>query len=236
MVRTSRWRNWKARSRVGALFGGLILVLLGLGACTAPTGATGDPPGATGSLQVNVVGLPTGAAGNVTVTGPGTPHTATTTTTLSGLTDGTYIVSAQPITWDAMEYLPVVTGNPVTISGGSRGEATVSYSPTGTGLATRFRLSAPLDVWAGELTVALGAQTQLLNVSASDLNVMTAWSQAGGTLRLAFARIESSSEQVLEFELSQPRSLVLSGYATYGSGANRLEAELELVPVPEGAP
>lgn len=236
MVRTSRWRNWKTRLRVGASLGAVILVLLGLGACTTPTGATGDPPGATGSLKLHVVGLPTGVAGNVTVTGPGTPHTASITTTLSGLADGTYTVTAQPITWDATEYLPVVTGSPVTISGGSQGEATVTYAPTGTGLATRFRLSAPLDVAAGELTVMLGAEAQLLNVTASGPGALIAWNQANGTLKLAFAKTESTSEPVLEFELSQPRSLTVRSYATYGPDASRLEAELALMPLPQETP
>ena len=228
MVRTRRWRNWQGQSRICLRFGCLILAL-SLAACTVPNGATGG-------LQVNVVGLPAGATGNVTVTGPGAPHTATATTTLSGLADGTYTVTAQAVTWDATEYLPVVTGSPVTISGGSQGEATVTYSPTGTGLATSFSLSVPLEVWAGELTVMMGAQTQLLNVNTSGQGVVSAWNQANGVLRLAFARTESTSEAVLEFELSQPRSLTLSSYATYGSAGIRLEVEPELVTVPEGAP
>ncbi len=105
------------RVRVGALSVGILLLVVALAACNSSP--------ATGSLKVTLSGLPSGVNGAVSVTGPGGyATTVTTTTTLAGLTPGTYAVAAAP----------ALNGNAIvpTAYDGSVSAATVSVQQNAT--------------------------------------------------------------------------------------------------------
>ncbi len=85
-------------------------------------------PVATGGLTVTITGLPTGANGNVTVTGPNAySRTVTATSTLSGLTPGTYTVSASGVTANG-SYAPSPATRSVIVSANATTSATVTYA------------------------------------------------------------------------------------------------------------
>lgn len=92
----------------------------------------------TGSLALAVVGLPTGSNGNVTITGPnGFSRTLTGTTTLTGLTTGSYTIAATSVTANGVTYAPTPASTTVQVQASVvAAGATVSYAataaPTGT--------------------------------------------------------------------------------------------------------
>lgn len=92
----------------------------------------------TGSLALAVVGLPSGANGNVTITGPnGFSRTLTGTTTLTGLTIGSYTIAATSVTANGVTYAPTPASTTVQVQASVvAAGATVSYAataaPTGT--------------------------------------------------------------------------------------------------------
>ena len=92
----------------------------------------------TGSLALAVVGLPTGSNGNVTITGPnGFSRTLTGTTTLTGLTTGSYTIAATSVTTNGVTYAPTPASTTVQVQASVvAAGATVSYAataaPTGT--------------------------------------------------------------------------------------------------------
>jgi sugar lactone lactonase YvrE len=109
-------------------FAPLLGLLLVLAACAAPTG----------SLQITITGLPTGQNASVNVAGPGNYGTnLTTTTTLAGLTPGTYTVTAGTVTTNAVttEYDATITPGAFSVVAGETANVTVSYNPTGGTLA-----------------------------------------------------------------------------------------------------
>ncbi|MEZ4586855.1 MAG: CARDB domain-containing protein [Gemmatimonadales bacterium] len=82
-----------------------------------------------GSLTVTIAGLPGGALGDVTVTGPGGYNASVTTTqTLTGLTAGSYTVSAAPVTAGAQNYNPTPTSQSPSVPAGGSASATVTYA------------------------------------------------------------------------------------------------------------
>ncbi len=97
------------------------------------SGSSSQPPG---SLAVSVTGPSSGATVSVTVTGPdGFSQSVTQTTTLSGLTPGSYSVVA-PIAAGAsgsqQVYVPKVSANPVTVSSGATANDAVTYGALST--------------------------------------------------------------------------------------------------------
>jgi hypothetical protein len=109
-------------------FAPLLGLLLVLAACAAPTG----------SLQVTITGLPPGQNVIVNVAGPGSYGTILTdTTTLAGLTPGTYTVTAGTVTTTAVttEYDATITPGTFSVVAGETANVAVSYNPTGGTLA-----------------------------------------------------------------------------------------------------
>lgn len=151
---------------------GLALAVIVLGLALV---ACGTNPG--GSLSVTVAGLPTGANANVSVTGPaGYASTVTATTTLSGLTPGSYTVTANPTTSAG----PIVDsayvgvgGGSVTVSTGTTATSNVTYSARpGSGMV--WTTSSSNDVVLGYSATQLAsggsltASTQLTTSSYPD--------------------------------------------------------------------
>lgn len=104
---------------MGAL--GLLVLLV---AC--PSGGT---PTLLGSLNVAVEGLPNGTNASIIVNGPnGYLQAVSSTTTLTGLTPGTYTVTADDVESNADIYTPSVSGSPATVAAGATASASVSYT------------------------------------------------------------------------------------------------------------
>ena len=91
----------------------------------------GDPSGpGTGSLAVAVSGLPTGAPAAVTVTGPGSyTRIVTGSVTLSGLTPGSYLLSAADVSAGGSVYQPSPSTQNVSVAqGDTPASAAVAYA------------------------------------------------------------------------------------------------------------
>ncbi len=104
------------------------LVLLIMAGCAAPTG----------SLQITITSLPTGQDADISVNGPGNYGTTLTkSTTLSGLTPGSYSVQAGVITVTAVtsEFVATITPSSATVVAEETATVMVDYAPAGGTLA-----------------------------------------------------------------------------------------------------
>jgi hypothetical protein len=83
-----------------------------------------------GNLNVNIPGLPIGASANLTITGPNFGMTVFRAGVLSNLTPGTYVVSAQSITYGGKTYAPAAPTQNISVSANSTSTVTVTYAYT----------------------------------------------------------------------------------------------------------
>lgn len=116
----------RASSRL-ILLGGLLV----LAACSSGTPVQGGlDPYKPGSLSVAVTGLPESASDPITVSGPGGFSRAVgSTTTITGLTPGTYYINAAPVTTGVHGYAPSLSSQNVSVAPGpSVASASVSYA------------------------------------------------------------------------------------------------------------
>jgi hypothetical protein len=82
----------------------------------------------TGTLVVTVSGLPSGVSADVMVEGPnGFRRVLTRTTTLDGLSPGTYTVTARDVATSGGVYRATVQGSPVQVEAGATSGVGVSY-------------------------------------------------------------------------------------------------------------
>ncbi len=82
----------------------------------------------TGTLVVTVSGLPSGVSADVVVEGPnGFRRTLTRTTTLDGLSPGTYTVTARDVATTGGVYRATVQGSPVQVEAGATSGVGVNY-------------------------------------------------------------------------------------------------------------
>jgi hypothetical protein len=82
----------------------------------------------TGTLVVTVSGLPSGVSADVVVEGPnGFRRALTKTTTLDGLSPGTYTVTARDVATPGGVYRATVQGSPVRVEAGATSGVGVSY-------------------------------------------------------------------------------------------------------------
>ena len=87
---------------------------------------------ATGSLTVTITGLPGGNPASVTVTGPGGYTRALTATqALTGLTAGTYTITAANVLVASTNYLASPASQSATVTVGTITSKTVTYTATG---------------------------------------------------------------------------------------------------------
>lgn len=101
-------------------------LLLALVAC----GGGGGSP--VGMLEVTIGGLPPGAAAEVTVSGPNDfQRSLSAGTTLSGLTLGSYSVTASEVAVDTTTYTAAVSGSPANVAADQTAQVTVTYSSSG---------------------------------------------------------------------------------------------------------
>jgi hypothetical protein len=105
--------------------GGSLLLLVVAAACGG-----GDSTGpSSGSLAVSVSGLPGGSGADITVTGPdGFSRVVTASTTLGGLTPGSYQVAAEAVTSGSQLFTPSPSSQTVAVSAGDTpASAAVDY-------------------------------------------------------------------------------------------------------------
>ena len=109
-----------------ALFALLLLAACGGG--DAPTGGNSPTP-KSASLTVNVANLPTTVSAAVTVSGPnGFTRAIVGTTTLTGLTPGSYAVAAGVVETETAVYAAVPASQNVELPAGSSRNVDVSYA------------------------------------------------------------------------------------------------------------
>ncbi|HEV8356877.1 MAG TPA: hypothetical protein VGQ17_08960 [Gemmatimonadales bacterium] len=83
----------------------------------------------TGGLAVTIAGLPVGTSGDLTVTAPGGfSQTLTASQTLSGLSPGTYTITATGVTGGGTTYTPAPASQSATVSASATAAATVTYT------------------------------------------------------------------------------------------------------------
>ena len=102
------------------------------GATATASVAYSVPSPNLGQLRVNIAGLPIPAAAAITVTGPdGSPFQVTTTTTIDGLTPGSYTVAASPVTVTGVNYLAGPVSQVAIVVAGTTTAVSVLYvAPT----------------------------------------------------------------------------------------------------------
>lgn len=102
------------------------------GASATANVAYSVPSPTLGQLQMTIAGLPIPAAAAITVTGPdGTPFQVTASTTIDGLTPGSYTVAASPVTVTGVNYLAGPASQVATVVGGTTVAVSVLYvAPT----------------------------------------------------------------------------------------------------------
>jgi hypothetical protein len=114
--------NRKAPARVLAL-------LLGVGLAACAQSSKNPLAPAPGSLQVSVSGLPGTVGARITVTGPGNfSRNLAGTSLISGLTPGTYSISALFVPDGSQAYYATVTPASVAVFSGSTASVGVSYA------------------------------------------------------------------------------------------------------------
>jgi len=107
---------------------------------------------AVGSLGLTVTGLPLGAPASVTITGPnGYSQLVAGSTTLSGLTPGSYVVAAAAVSSGGQTYTPAPATQTVSVVTGATTLSAVTYAGTLGGLAVAIS-GLPTGV-AGAVTV-----------------------------------------------------------------------------------
>lgn len=95
-----------------------------------------------GSLALTIGGLPAGATAAVSVSGPGGYHQAVTESqTLSGLTAGSYQISAAPVSVGGTSYTPTSPTQTVTVVFGGVASAQITYL-AGSGGSLDLRVDA----------------------------------------------------------------------------------------------
>jgi hypothetical protein len=113
-----------------------------------------DPSGpTTGSLSVAVTGLPSGTSADITITGPAAyTHALAGPETISGLTAGSYTVTARAVSSNGFAYQPSSGVQVVTVSDGAvPASAQVDYGAGGASLTVTIGGLPPGA--AGEVTV-----------------------------------------------------------------------------------
>jgi peptidase M66-like protein len=117
----------KALRTVRGLLLAPLVLLAACGGGDAPTGGNSATP-KSASLTVTVANLPSTITANVTVSGPnGFSSAIVGTTTLTGLTPGSYVVTAKVVETETAVYAAVPTSQNVELAAGSSRSVDVTY-------------------------------------------------------------------------------------------------------------
>ena len=195
-----------------------------------------------GSLALTISGLGTNGSGAVTVAGPGGYSQAVTATrTLTGLTPGTYAVTAQDVTASCGTfYTPGPPTQSATVTAGSTASAAVTYNPRANGSLNLcidgLYLTQSTQTYTGTVPLVQNRDGYLrVFVVANRANVAAPAVQVrfyNGTIPLAQSTIlapgPSVPTSVDESSLSNSWNLAVSG--TLIQPGLRIEAEVDPAP------
>jgi hypothetical protein len=114
---------------------GILLGLLGVGACTTEEHGAALAPVLAGNLVVTVQGLGLNVPAQITVAGPGGfLRTLTGSQTLISIAPGTYTVTAESVTASGHIWAPTSPSQAVTVTSGAEAGVTVHYDVATGGL------------------------------------------------------------------------------------------------------
>ncbi len=170
-----------------------LLAAVSLGACRDTSTAT--EPGislarraATSSIAVTVNGLPTGTAARIQVTGGGGFSRAITgSTTLTGLANGSYTLTAANVSVSGAVYAASPASQTVSVSKGSTGRATITYALAPTTGTLNVSVSVPNGAPAAVTVSGPDGFTQAITATTSMPTL------AAGSYTIAATQVTSSS-------------------------------------------
>ena len=121
----------------------------------------------TSGLTVGISGLPAGTAGSVTVSGPnGFSELLGATQTLTGLTVGTYTITAAPVTGGAYTWSPLPASQTVSLTSTGSASASVIYSASTGALAVTIT-GLPSGIAAGVSVTGPGGVSRTVTASST---------------------------------------------------------------------
>ena len=170
-----------------------LLAAVSLGACRDASTASDSSPvnlarrSQLSSIVVTVNGLPAGSAAAVQVSGPGGYSSAVTgSTTLTGLSNGSYTLAASTVTVAGTDYTPTPATQSVSVNKGSTGRVTIAYAAAQTTGALSVNVSVPNGAPAAVTVTgpngysqAVTATTTLPSLLAGDYTVAAAQVTSG---------------------------------------------------------
>jgi ligand-binding sensor domain-containing protein len=207
---------------------GTLLAAMGCGSSsTAPT---------TSTLTVTIT-APTGVMPSVTVSGPGGYTKAlTATTTLSGLTAGSYTVAAASVTITApivgTLFTATLSGSPATVTGGGTAAATVTYTQApgsgglwianydfGNGTVVQYTAAQLASITSAAAATVIGAGGISNKAVAFDANgsLWMTTENPGGVQEYTATQLKASSAPTPAVTLPAP-TYTLGGLAFDASG------------------
>ncbi|MES3035391.1 MAG: hypothetical protein V4813_15435 [Gemmatimonadota bacterium] len=187
MLTASRLRGRTVRATA-------LLAVLTLGACRdASTAAESSQVSLarrsqTSSIVVTVNGLPAGSPAAVQASGPGGYSNAVTgSTTLTGLSNGSYTFVASTVTVAGTAYAPTPTTQSISVNKGSTGRATITYAVAQTTGSLTVNVSVPNGAPAAVTVTGPGGFSQAVTATA------TLSTLAAGSYTVAAAQVTSGS-------------------------------------------
>lgn len=194
------------RARVAVLSVLALVVAVVLAACNSTP--------ATGSLKVTVSGLPSGATAAVTVTMGSFSQTVNATTTLSGLTPGTYTVAPQSVTLRRNVFDGTASKTTVKVAASATAGDSVSYSVQrgdlwvvdfGAGKVDMFSAGSLESSPSPSATISLAGGGDLAFDAAGNL-----WATNGGVVEFAAASLTSNPSPAATISFTSGSSYALA--------------------------
>lgn len=149
-----------------------ILVACGGGTSGSTSNQPPPNPPPAGTLKVNITGVLSGISGNVTVTGPGGFfQNLTQTMTLTGLTAGTYSVTAAVVSSSptvASVLVPSVSGNPASVSVNASTTVNVAYQ----NLPITWSAIGPSAILGGNINLPGAGKLQAFAIDNQNPSIM----------------------------------------------------------------
>jgi hypothetical protein len=159
----------------------------------------------TGELEVQVAGLPAGAPARVRVTNAtGLDQLVTESAVLSGLTPGTYEVTAEAVVAasDGLTYTPAPAAQTVIVSVGERATVQIGYNPPNTGSLAVSVTGLPEGSAAAVTVTGPGNFTQQLTTGQTLSGLLP------GSYTVAASNVETPDQIYTPTPLIQTRTVV----------------------------
>ncbi|MEO8449042.1 MAG: hypothetical protein ABI647_04585 [Gemmatimonadota bacterium] len=173
--------------------------------------------GSGGTLAVTVSGLPNGTNAAIVVSGPaGYAHNVTATATLTGLTAGTYMLAASPVTAASQTYNPTPTAPSVAVTAGAVTPVAISYAAAP---ATTFNLTIAA-MYLTQAAAKLDGSTPLVAGRNAYLRVFAVANQANSATPPVRVRFYSGAVLVQTSTIPAPGSSVPTSVSEASLGSS----------------